>query len=201
MNAPSVALVIPASDVSCKMKNQVARYECKATLTAQAITSNQVISTLLVHATASTSVYSALYAIKLKKLIYYTPAVVSSATSAMDFEWQTPNGSLFGTEPSSIVVGSVGTAMGGRRVFVPPKDSPWSKWITINSPGNVTMFTHSVPAGTTVDIVYDAYVENGDVVIQYATVTGLTVGHMYRMGFDGNPAVTSNWLPIGFAVA
>jgi len=115
----------------------------------------------------------------------------------MAFEWNTPAGSLFGSQPSSVVLGTLGTAAGGFHAFRPPKDSPWSKWITLSSPGAVTCFIHSVVNGTTVDIEYDAYVENKDTTTAY-TVAGAVAGSNYRLGFDGLALATSNWIPIGF---
>lgn len=197
-NENSVALVTPTVDVSVKCFNMIARYESNATLTNQSITALQLISAMLVQANTATLVYTVFYAMRIRKIVYYTPAIVSSSTSAMSFEWYTPGGNPFGTAPKSMVVGSVGTSYGGKHVFRPPKDSPWSNWITQTSPGGVTCFIHSVPQGTTVDVHFDAFTDNDDGRQSYAGFTGLTVGACYRIGIDCLPLASSNWLPLGF---
>jgi len=193
----SIAFSVPAVDVSCILRAQVARYEVIATISGVNITAQNLIATINLMAATTTSVYSTFYGFRIRKITFYTPAVVSSATSEMAFEWYTQPGSLFGSQPSSVVLGSTGTGAGGKHVFIPPKTSQWSKWFTVTSPGSTPCFLYSVPAGTTVDVEYDASIDNNDATVNF-TVVGAVVGTNYRMGLDGLAQATSNWIPIGY---
>jgi hypothetical protein len=60
------------------------------------------------------------------------------------------------------------------------------------------VFTWSCPSGTTLDIEYDAYVENLDASYSLTGASGLTVGANYRWGIDGLPTASTNYVVVGF---
>jgi hypothetical protein len=192
---------VPRADISCKCKNNIARWEANANLNNQAIGAQAIIGSLNSVATSSTTVSSVFYAIRIKKIILYTTAVVSSNVNVCSFEWFSPSGSTLGSEPSVFTGGSVGTAFGSKMVIVPPKHSIWSNWITLTAPGAVTMFTITCPNGTCFEMHYDAYCDNSDATYSPSVFSGLSTGANYRYGFDGVASATSNWKPLGYRTA
>lgn len=196
-----VAWVVPPLDVSCILKKNHARWEVKSTIPAASPTSilaSSLIVCLNVVATLGTVVNSVFWCIRIRKIILYSPAVVSSGTSAMAFEWKTPSGLTFGTKPNNVVSGSTGTGQGAKQVMRPPAKSIWENWITLTSPGDQAVFTIALPAGTTIDLEYDAYCDNADGTVT-RTVSGAVVGNNYRMGLDTNPIASTNFIPLGYA--
>jgi hypothetical protein len=196
MNAAAVN--VPSRDISCKLKNQVARWEINANLTNSVITAQNLIASICGVATSATQVASVLYALKIKRIELRSPAVAASTTSSMNFEWFTPGGLTTGNEPYVMNGGSLGTAQGCLMKLNPPKHSVWENWITLTSPGSATCFTLSCPSGTTIDLIYDAYCDNNDSTLVTAGFTGLTVGANYRFGMDGLPTATSNYVVLGY---
>lgn len=195
------AFAIAPVDVAVKARNQVARWELNATKaqnTPAAPNANDIIFAINGMAVSATTIWSVLYAIRVKKIVLYSPAIISSSPSAMSFEWGNPSGQSFGNEPTSMEGGSLGTAAGAKLTFVPPKDSVWSKWITLVSPGSVAMFQLAAPAGTTLELWYDCYLENNDSSTSKSSYTGLTVGTNYRVGLDGLASGASVWTVLGY---
>jgi len=177
--------------------DQVARYENINAVSNSSITAQNLIGTLNVMASSTTNVYTTFYAIKIRKICLYSPAVVSTATSQMAFEWYTPPGSTIGNKPAHIAAGTIGTAFGGRLEFKPPKGTQWANWITLTSPGGVSAWVWSLPAGTVIDIHYHAYIENRDSTVAY-TVASASAGSNYRMGLDSLPLASTNYTVVGY---
>ncbi len=203
MNTITATTVIPNLDVGV-YGSTAARWELNANygsaVTPQSITASNLIANLLLCATTSTNATNVLFAIRIRKVILYSPANVSSSTSSNSWEWANTAGQLYGSKPNNMVGGSVGTAYGARQVLKPPKDSPWSKWITVNSPGNVSIATVALVSGTTLDIFYDFYTDNNDGSVS-VTKAGMSVGSLYRGGLDGVPLASTVFIPVGFRPA
>lgn len=192
-----ITMSVPPADVCNICLNNVARYETNAALSSAAIQANYLIAGLNVMAVSSSTVYSTFYAIKIKKIILYSPANNSTSTSQMAFEWYTPSGSSLGNKPSNLVAGTIGTAFGGKMVIKPPKNTQWDNWITLTSPGGVTAWTWTLPSATVIDIYYHAYVENNDSTLA-RTVSGASTGANYRMGLDGLALASTNYIAVGY---
>lgn len=188
---------VPQRDVGNYLFNQVARWETNAALSAYSLNSRNLISALNVMATTTTTVSTTFFAVRIKKIIFYIPANATTSSSNGVAEWYAPAGTSLGIKPSSMTAGSVGVASGVKLTMVPPKGTLWENWISINSPGNVTAMIFSMPTNTLIDIHYDAYIDNGDGTLNYATV-GATAGNNYRMGLDMLQKSLSSFLVIGY---
>jgi len=183
------------------MYSQKARWESNTNLTSQAINLQSLILALCGTATTTTNLASNLFAIKIVKVRMYGPAVVSSSTSTINFEWFEPASSAPGVKPTSWSSGSLGTAFGSYLEFRPPKKTMWDNWVTVSNPGNITCFLVTGPAGTCFELEFHAYLENADASLNVNTFTGLIAGDNYRTGLDGAPKASSTWNVVGYRAA
>jgi len=193
----SSVFLIPQRDVGNSLYGQVARWETNTALSNFALNVQKVIACLNVMAATSTTVWSTYFAVRIKKIIFYTPANVTSVSSNGSAEWFAPSGTSLGIKPSSMTAGSLGTASGSKITMIPPEGTIWENWITLLSPGSVTMLVFSMPSNTIIDIIYDAYIDNGDGTVGFSTV-GASVGSNYRMGLDCLQTSLTNFVPVGY---
>ncbi len=182
----SSIFAVPKANVANVCRNNVARWETTVASTNRSVLADNLIASLNLQASTTSVLYSTFFAVKLRKIIFYLPAVVSSGTSEYAFEWiQTNSNGNIGVEPVHISSGTLGTAAGTVCVEVPPKNTFWANWMTLLNPGAVAIFQFTAPAGTTIDIIYDAYVDSGDGSKSVNLgVASAAVGSNYRMGLD-----------------
>ncbi len=200
-NSNTVAWVIPKVNLAQKIVSAVGRWETNAGFgtqsTPQTLNMNNLIFSFGCMAVSATVAWSIFFAIRIKKIVLYGPAVVSTSSSAISFEWSAPSGAIFAVEPATWSGGSVGTAASEKLVITPPKASLWENWVNINSPGGVSFCLCAFPAGTTIDIEADLYVENNDSSTSKSSFTGLSTGANYMTGLDGNPLASTVFIVVG----
>jgi hypothetical protein len=190
---------IPRKDVSVLVRKQTARWEITGGDQSNAIIYiDYLITCLLTLAVSTTVVWSVFFAIRIRKITFYTPAGNSAVLNNVVFEWVTPSGNTRSVQPSSYTGGTVGTASGERLSFKPPKNSNWSSWLSFTNPAHSALCMYSCPNHTTIDIEYDAIADNLDSSATVTGLTGLTIGSNYRLGIDITPKATSQYTVLGF---
>jgi len=109
--------------------NGVARYQCFEDIE-EVITSEMVISTLLVYAESETRARSLLSSVKITKIIVFTPVRDDTQFTDVAVVWD-DNGTRYDSNKcrplSECQVPPVGKVW--KRVFKPPKDNVWHGWM------------------------------------------------------------------------
>ncbi len=167
------------------------RHQADAAVTNVTISARDLSHSIGVIATAATTACHLSYAIRLRRLrVWAWPVTVGTpAIATIDWNSNSATGGIYG--PGSQKTAT--TVSLDRPAYLncrPPKDSLADMW---HRPDDTTVLLNlTLPAGALIDAEIDAVLNDSEVPIASASVTGATVGQIYHKKMDPNLTIVGN---------
>jgi hypothetical protein len=142
-----------------------------------------LFNTKIVAATAILG-YSIFQGLRILKVEMWCSNSAGSTPLTLEIAWEDIANQYIGSPGSNVSDTAMGTADVAHVHAKPPKNSFAETWLPLNPASNMYVFSIVCPAGTVIDVTYDAYLGSDQGPFNSVTLSGATPGILYTRALD-----------------